>query len=113
MIIKLQKYCEYLQFVLHKNRHQYYILVVCTCGRSSVLYDAANCSRIPLCHSCVECLEHGECLHTCCKSWFISIGLKSGFLAKEDNSLVVSVSKIGGQYVDETNIVAASRSVPQ
>lgn len=78
----------------------------------SVLLDAANCSRIPLCHSCVECLEHGECLHTCCKSWFISIGLKSGFLAKEDNSLVVSVSKLGGQYVDETNIVAAVKECP-
>lgn len=111
-VITLQKYCEYLQFVLQKNRHQYYLsgVYMWEIMRSqcpSVLYVAANCSRIPLCHSCVECLEHGECLHTCCKSWFISVGLKSGFLAKEDNSLVVCVSKLGGQYVDETNTVAA------
>ena len=116
-IFKLQKYCEYLQFVLQKNCHQYYFsgvyrweIMRSQCP--SVLYDAANCSRIPLCHSCVECLEHGECLHTCCMSWFISVGLKCGFLAKENDSLVVSVSKLGKKYVDDENetVAAANKS---
>ena len=70
--VKLQKYCEYLQFVFQKNCHQYYLsgVEMWEIMRSQcplVLFDAANCSRVPLCHSCIECLhvEHVECLNTC------------------------------------------------